>query len=298
MESAATRSHLENLERKVDEGVGNVVDWLSVLRKFKLRRSEKVTIHGSALLSNPSSRKKLGSEVWTIYEQVAIAAMDCQCLDVAKLCIEMLISKFPNSVRVGRLDGMLYEARGQWQQAEKKYHNLLELQPADALIHKRKIAIAKAQGNLSGAVDALKHYLDIFMADHEAWRELSEIYISLQKYSQAAFCYEELIMMDTSNAAWHLKYAEVQYTIGGLECLRIAKKYYASTIKLSAGKNLRALYGICLCSAAINQAKGRIKDEESTDLHTLAASVILKEYKDKCPKKLAFVTAVLEKQKP
>ncbi|KAI5075517.1 hypothetical protein GOP47_0009593 [Adiantum capillus-veneris] len=286
------------LETTVDEGVGDVVEWLALLRKFKLRRSDKVTIHGCALLSDPSSRKKLGSEVWTVYEQVAIASMDCQCLDISNLCIERLLSKFSNSVRVGRLEGMLYEAKGQWQQAEKKYQNLLELQPADAFIHKRKVAIAKGQGNLSSAVEALKQYLDIFMADHEAWRELAEIYISLQKYNQAAFCYEELIMMDTSNANWHLNYAEVYYTIGGVESLRIAKKYYASAIKLSAGKNLRALYGICLCSAAINQAKGRNKDEESIDLQSLASSVILKEYKEKCPKKLALVTSVLEKQKP
>ena len=39
---------------------------------------------------------------------------------------------------------------------------------------------------------------------------------------------------------------KVQYTIGGVENLKIAKKYYASAIKLSAGKNLRALYGLCL----------------------------------------------------
>lgn len=297
MESAATRSHLEKLERKVDEGVGNVAEYLALLRKFKLRHSEKVTTHGSALLSDPSSRRNLGSEVWSVYEQVAVAAMDCHSLDVAELCIQMLLSKFPESHRVGRLEGMLCEAKGQWQQADKIYQQILEAQPSDAFAHKRKVAIAKGQGNLAGAVEALKQYLDTFMADHDAWRELAEIYVSLQKYNQAAFCYEELIMMEPSNATWHLKYAEVQYTIGGLESLKIAKRYYASTIKLSAGRNLRALYGLCLCGAAINQAKGRNKDEESTELQGLASSVILKEYKEKCPKKLALVTSVLEKQK-
>lgn len=297
MESAATRSHFERLERKVDEGVGNVPEYLALLRKFKLRRSENVSLHGSALLSNPSARRKLGSEVWSVYEQVAVAAMDCQCLDVAKLCIDMLLSKFPDSLRVGRLEGMLYEAKGQWQQADKIYQQIIEAQPSDAFAHKRKAAIAKGQGNLAGAVEALKNYLDIFMADHDAWRELAEIYISIQKYNQAAFCYEELIMMEPSNATWHLKYAEVQYTMGGLESLKIAKRYYASAIKLSAGRNMRALYGLCLCDSAITQSKGRNKDEESTELQALASSVILKKYKEKCPKKLALVTSVLDKQK-
>lgn len=71
--------------------------------------------------------------VWSVYEQVAVAAMDCQSLDVAEvsdgillnfcmlnlmhrsicsnllficllpfqLCIQMLLSKFPESHRVG-----------------------------------------------------------------------------------------------------------------------------------------------------------------------------------------------------
>ena len=38
------------------------------------------------------------------------------------------------------------------------------------------------------------------------------------------------------------------YTLGGLENLQTAKKYYASTINLSGGKNTRALYGVCLVS--------------------------------------------------
>lgn len=39
------------------------------------------------------------------------------------------------------------------------------------------------------------------------------------------------------------------YTLGGLENLQTAKKYYASTIDLTGGKNTRALFGICLVSS-------------------------------------------------
>ena len=62
MEGATSRSDLQRLEMKVDEGVGNIAEYLSLLRKFKLRRSEKVVIHGSSLLKDSSSRRKLGSE--------------------------------------------------------------------------------------------------------------------------------------------------------------------------------------------------------------------------------------------
>lgn len=52
------------------------------------------------------------------------------------------------------------------------------------------------------------------------------------------------------------------------------------------------------CGAAINQMKGRSRDEkDSLDLLSLAASVIVKEYKDKSPSKATLVSSVVEKQK-
>jgi hypothetical protein len=69
MESAASRSDLQRLERKVDDGSGDVAAYLSLLRKFKLRRPEKVVVHGSSLLKDSASRRKLGSEgsIWASY---------------------------------------------------------------------------------------------------------------------------------------------------------------------------------------------------------------------------------------
>lgn len=40
------------------------------------------------------------------------------------------------------------------------------------------------------------------------------------------------------------------YTLGGLENLQAAKKYYSSTVDLTGGKNTRALFGICLVSSS------------------------------------------------
>lgn len=42
------------------------------------------------------------------------------------------------------------------------------------------------------------------------------------------------------------------YTLGGLENLQTAKKYYASTIDLTGGKSTRALFGICLVSESVS----------------------------------------------
>ncbi|KAE9593626.1 hypothetical protein Lal_00036335 [Lupinus albus] len=289
-------TQLNSLENQVDNGGGGAWDYLTLVRNLKVRRSDKVLKHGLSILNNPKIRSNLGPDEWTLYEQVAVAAMDCQCLDVAKDCTKVLRKRFPESKRVGRLEAMLLEAKGSWELAEKAYTSLLEDNPLDQIIHKRRVAMAKAQGNISRAIEFLNKYLEIFMADHDAWRELAEIYVSLQMYKQAAFCYEELILSQPTVPLYHLAYADVLYTLGGLENLQTAKKYYSSTIDLTGGKNTRALFGVCLCTSAIAQlVKGKIKEEkEGSQVQSLAAKVLEKDYKQRAPDKLPQLTAALK----
>ncbi|XP_073028143.1 uncharacterized protein [Primulina eburnea] len=299
MVSKTEEEQLNRLENQVDNGGGGAWDYLCLLRKLKLRRSDKVLKHGVPILNDHKKRSALGPEEWTLYEQVCIAALDCHLLDLSKECIKVLKNKFPGSRRVGRLEAMFLEAKGLWSEAEEAYTSLLEDNQFDQVVHKRRVAIAKAQGNLSGATELLNKYLEIFMADHEAWRELAEIYVSLQMYKQAAFCYEEVILAQPTVPLYHLAYADVLYTIGGLENLQAAKKYYAATIDLTGGKNIRALFGICLCASAVGQlAKGRNKeDKESLELQALSAVALEKDYKQKSPTKLTLVSSCLRSLK-
>ncbi|KAF4365895.1 hypothetical protein CsatB_028819 [Cannabis sativa] len=298
MVSKTEQTQLERLENQVDNGGGGAWEYLCLVRKLKVRRSEKVLKHGLSILNDHRKRSSLGSEEWTLYEQVAVAAMDCQCLDVAKDCINALMKRFPESKRVGKLEAMLLEAKGSWAEAEKAYSSLLEDNPLDQGILKRRVAMAKAQGDVSGAIDCLNKYLETFMADHDAWRDLAEIYVSLQMYKQAAFCYEELILSQPTVPLHHLAYADVLYTLGGLENLQAAKKYYASTIDLTGGKNTRALFGVCLCSSAIGQlAKGRNKEDKESELQSLAAAALEKDYKRRAPATLSLITTALKSLK-
>lgn len=293
--SASEAAQLDRLEDQAAHGGGGAWEYLCLVRRLKARRSEPVLRLGLSLLNDSKARSKLGSEEWTLYEQVAVAAMDCQKTDVAKDCIGVLKKKFPDSVRVARLEAMLLEAKGAWADAERAYAVILENNPNDQLVHKRKIAMAKAQGNTTLVVEYLNKYLEIFMADHDAWRELAETYVSLQMYKQAAFCYEELILAQPMVSLYQISYADVLYTMGGIENIQTAKKYYAAAIQLTGGKNIRALYGVCLCSGAINQlSKGRNKEEESSELQTLAAEVLTKEYKRQAPSKLPLVAEMLK----
>ncbi|XP_071720308.1 uncharacterized protein [Rutidosis leptorrhynchoides] len=295
MVSKTEESQLQQLENQVENGGGAAAAWdyISLVRKLKLRRSDKVLKHGLTILNDPNKRSALGPDEWTLYEQVAVAALDCQSLEVAKDCIKVLQKKFPESKRVGRLEAMLLEAKGSWVEAEKAYASLLEDNPLDQTISMRRVAMAKARGDILAAIDWLNKYLEIFMADHDAWRELGEIYVSLQMYKQAAFCYEELILSQPMIPLHHLAYADVLYTMGGLENLQTAKKYYASTIELTGGKNTRALYGICLCTCAIGQlSKGR--NNEDKEISGLAAAALEKDYKNVSPDKLSLLTSTLK----
>ncbi|XP_073308969.1 uncharacterized protein [Primulina huaijiensis] len=299
MVSKTEEEQLNRLETQVHNGGGGAWDYLCLLRKLKLRRSDKVLKHGVPILNDHKKRSALGPEEWTLYEQVCIAALDCHLLDLSKECIKVLKNKFPGSRRVGRLEAMFLEAKGLWSEAEEAYRSLLEDNQFDQVVHKRRVAMVKAQGNLSGATELLNKYLEIFMADHEAWRELAEIYVSLQMYKQAAFCYEEVILAQPTVPLYHLAYADVLYTIGGLENLQAAKKYYAATIDLTGGKNIRALFGICLCASAIGQlSKGRNKeDKESLEMQALSAVALEKDYKQKSPTKLTLVSSCLRSLK-
>ncbi|CAI7925168.1 unnamed protein product, partial [Closterium sp. NIES-53] len=184
--------------------------------------------------------------VWDVMEQVAIAAMDCQQLGIAKECIGALMIAFPNSSRVGRLEGMWLEAKGWWDQADKVYSDLLESNPQDQQVLKRQVAVLKGKGNTVGAIGALKKYLETYMADYEAWKELGDLYLSLHMFKQAAFCYEELLLSAPVNPIYHVTYAEILYSIGGAENYRQAVSHYAAATEYSGGTNLRALYGTCM----------------------------------------------------
>eukprot|EP00897_Mesotaenium_endlicherianum_P008907 jgi/Mesen1/8044/ME000043S07426 len=307
MVSASELEKIVNLEKQLEASAGKNggsfstrLQYLQLVRKHKLRRSELVARYGVDLLNSSIWRSKLGNEVWNVYEQVAVAALDCHSTDVAKECVGALLKKFPDSIRVGKLEGMWFEATGNFTQADKIYSSFLEEFPGDAALRKRQVAMLKAQGDLPAAVDALNKYLETFMADADAWRELADMYISLQMYKQAAFCCEELLLVAPLNPLFNLLYAEVLFTMGGLDNLRAAKKYYAAAIQHSGCRNMRALHGVCLTTAAIKElvrsSRSKGGEEEATGLTELATKLVLEEYSRKNTGKLKLVKDVMAKQ--
>uniref|UniRef100_H3A793 ER membrane protein complex subunit 2 n=1 Tax=Latimeria chalumnae TaxID=7897 RepID=H3A793_LATCH len=235
-------------------------DKLRKWREENYRNSEQIVCVGEELINEHAS--KLGDDIWIIYEQVMIAALDCSRDDLAWDCLHELRKQFPGSHRVKRLNGMICEASERYDEAIKEYDAILKEDSTNTAARKRKIAIQKAQGNTVEAIRELNEYLEQFVGDQEAWHELSELYINEHDYAKAAFCLEELMMTNPHNHLYCQQYAEVKYTQGGLENLELSRKYFAQALKLN-NRNMRALFGLYMSAshiAAYSKASAKVKE--------------------------------------
>ena len=124
-------------------------------------------------------------EKWMVIEQVTIAAMDTNRVDIVNQCMKKLIEKFgASSLRIRRLQAMMLEMVERWDEAIDVLDSILEEDVANSSARKRKIAIYKSQGETDRAVRELVKYLGVFMSDQEAWMELCDLYTSEQDYSK------------------------------------------------------------------------------------------------------------------
>lgn len=245
-------------------------------RDEPLRNSEEVTELGECLILEHGN--KLGDELWTIYEQVFLASIDCRKMDLATMCLRELKTQFPKSIRVEKLNAMRLEAFEKYEEAEQIYNKILEAEPANAVVRKRLVAILKAQNRMGEAIKELNEYLKKFMSDQEAWTELAELYISQQDHKKAKFCMEELILMNPHNHLFHQRYAEILYTLGGNENMEKARKYFAQALKLD-NNNMRALFGFFLASAHLANSSKDIKTKkENSKFATWAATQVNERY--------------------
>ncbi|XP_044259193.1 ER membrane protein complex subunit 2-like [Tribolium madens] len=228
--------------------LSSILEKLRLWRENSDRKSRKVVEYWINELQ--SNVQKLGKEKALILEQVCIAALDCSEFNIAKKCLKELQKDFPNSLRVRKYEAMFYEAQEKYEEAIKILDDIIKVDETNSGAKKRKISILKAQGKTVEAIKELTEYLKIFMADGEAWQELSELYITEQDFQKAAFCVEELILHNPHNHLLHQRYADIKYTQGGLENIELARSYYCQAIKLNP-KNMRALYGLYVATTAI-----------------------------------------------
>ena len=132
-------------------------------------------------------------------------------------CIRDLDTQFPESHRVQRLKGMHLESLGKTREAQHIYDAVLKEDPTNSLVSKRKIAILRSENKLPDAINQLGIYLKTYMNDMEAWQELCDLYLKVQDYAKAAHTMEELVVTHPHHHLYQQRYADILYTMGGLD---------------------------------------------------------------------------------
>jgi len=267
------------------------------MRIGKLRNSKLVTEYGKTFLQQYSSRASL-EELWDITEQVYIAALDACDFKFAQELLNKIKAEFSDtSLRVLKLKGMQLEAQQQWSKADAVYSTILEKDPGNIQAMKRQISIRRSLGDTSSAIKLLNEFLKIFVADTDAWSELADLYLELNLYKNAAFCYEELILSSPQNYHLYTRYGEILYTIGGYESLKLARKNFAYSLELQDTSNLRALYGLVMSTIAISNTKQGKQDKENSEILDWAHDKLIKSYQNSGSKQHDIISSAFSTPK-
>lgn len=247
---------------------------------------EAVATYGRALLSSHTSRLS-ASELWLVREQVALAAFALGATSLSCGIVSAVHKRFPRGVRASRLAGMLAERSGDRRDAGALYARELEVDPANAQLLKRRVAMSLEAQDGQQAVTLLKNYLTLNSQDWAAWEELADVYILQGALPQAAFCLEEVLLHQPLAAGVLLKLAEALASGQDKAGLRTARSLFAAVVELSAGSETRALYGVLAVSALLGKA-------DSDELPALCAQTLRKRYAAQAPANVEMLEAMLK----
>lgn len=126
-------------------------------REDNERRSDDVIQLWEGVLEE--KKHKLDNERHLVLEQVIIAALDCNRIEVAEKCISILSKEFPGSLRVQKFKAMRLEALELYDEAVDALNTIISADETNAAPRKRKIAILKARGKTADAIKELCDYL-------------------------------------------------------------------------------------------------------------------------------------------
>ncbi|CAF1421534.1 unnamed protein product [Adineta ricciae] len=237
----------------------------------------------------------LGDEKWLILEQVFKSALHCSKQSIARHCLDQLEKQFkPTSRRVTTLNAMYHESIDDFKSADDIYSNLLDENETDAIVQKRQISLLKEKNQIREAISQLNTYLELYQADQEAWSELCDLYLSEHDYAKAAFCAEELLLINPHNHLHHERYASIRYSQG--DDYEKARTYYFSALKINPA-NIRALYGVVLTSTNLAM-KNSSRSTESNQVYVeqiqWAREQIIQKYREAIPDLLPVVELALQ----
>ncbi|KAI5924749.1 tetratricopeptide [Camillea tinctor] len=238
------------------------------------------------------------AELWTTYENLLLSCLRTGDDESAHQCLGRLVNRFgDDNERIMALKGLLKEANAGDDNATldvilKEYDQILQENPTNLPISKRRIALLRSRGQIADSVTALISLLDASPTDAEAWSELADMYFSQGLYSQAIFALEEVLVLQPNAWNIHARLGEMLFTAAKTsdtsKQLAEALKRFCRSIEL-CDNYLRGYYGLKLIAKQLlNEPQKATKQAESGEF-SLPDSATLRKLDEAATEKLAEI---------
>ncbi|OTA61121.1 tetratricopeptide [Hypoxylon sp. EC38] len=246
-----------------------------------------------SLLSAPET-----PELWTTYENLLLSCLRTGDDESAHQCLERLVNRFGNdNERIMALKGLLKEADANdavtLNVILKEYEQILQDNPTNIPILKRRVALLRSMGRISESVSALILLLDISPTDAEAWGELADLYFSEGLYPQAIFALEEVLVLQPNAWNIHARLGEVLFiaakSTDNAGQLAEALKRFSRSIELCDGY-LRGYYGLKLTTKQLLSGSQKVSSNKTaSDGFSIPDSTTLSKLDEMATEKLAEI---------
>jgi len=221
-------------------------------------------------------------ETWATYENLYLACLRTGDDKTARAILDRLIARFGDrNERVMAYQAMYAEARTDGEQNQRlllrDLSQLVDSDPTNIPVQKRRIALLKAMGRPTEAVQRLVDLLQVSPTDAEAWSELAELYLAQNSYDQAIFSLEEVLLICPNAWNMHARLGEVIFmstiaaasnnTVEVARGFAEAMRRFCRSIEL-CNNYLRGYYGLKLTTKKLLEVlpqASKSKDRDSSD---------------------------------
>ena len=161
----------------------------------------------------------------------------------------------------------------------QEYNKVLDENPMNVPIHKRRIALIRTMGRPQDAIISLVDLLDSFPSDVEGWCELGELYQTQGMGSQAIYCLEEALLAVPNAWNVHARIGELEYlnastlsdgSEAAVRAVISAVQRFSRSIEL-CDDYLRGYYGLKLAVNKLLKAGSQSKSSPGLNTGTEAA---------------------------
>ncbi|KAI8633094.1 tetratricopeptide [Xylariaceae sp. FL1651] len=237
-------------------------------------------------------------DLWTIYENLLLSCLRTGDDESAHQCLGRLVNRFgDDNERIMALKGLLKEAtatdNATLEIVLQEYEQILQDNPTNLPIAKRRAALLRSMGRTPEAVNALSSLLDMSPTDAEAWAELADLYLSQGLYSQAIFALEEVLVLQPNAWNIHARLGEMLLmaakTSEASRRLSEAVKRFCRSVEL-CDNYLRGYYGLKVTAQQLlNEPSLKAPKQTETDEWSVPSSSALQKLDEVATEKLTEI---------